>query len=113
MASLADAAGLSRAAFARRFADAVGQPSLAYVTSRRMDVAAQLLRDRRLSLAEVASTVGYDSEFAFSRAFKRERGVTPGRFRASPGLAERALAPGPAECVGAVRPGPERPPPAA
>ncbi|HEU4409091.1 MAG TPA: AraC family transcriptional regulator [Polyangiaceae bacterium] len=94
VASLADAAGLSRAAFARRFADAVGQPPLAYVTSRRMDVAAQLLRDRRRSLAEVAATVGYDSEFAFSRAFKRERGVSPGRFRASPGLAERALARG-------------------
>jgi AraC-like DNA-binding protein len=95
VAALADAAGLSRAAFARRFADAVGQPPLAYVTSRRMDAAAQLLRDRRRSLAEIASTVGYDSEFAFSRAFKRARGVPPGRFRVSPGPAGPAPGRGP------------------
>ncbi len=92
VASLADAAGLSRAAFARRFADAVGQPPLAYVTARRMDVAAQLLRDNRRSLAEIGAAVGYDSEFAFSRAFKRERGVSPGRFRASPAAERDALA---------------------
>jgi AraC-like DNA-binding protein len=92
VASLADAAGLSRAAFARRFADAIGQPPLAYVTAHRMDVAAQLLRDQRRSLAEIGVAVGYDSEFAFSRAFKRERGVSPGRFRAggaSPSAANR------------------------
>lgn len=84
VASLADTAGLSRAAFARRFADALGQPPLAYVTARRMDVAAQLLRDQHRSLAEIGAAVGYDSEFAFSRAFKRERGVSPGRFRSAP-----------------------------
>jgi AraC-like DNA-binding protein len=78
---LAREAGLSRAAFARRFAEQVGEPPLAYLTRWRMIVAARLLNSSKASLAEVAERVGYESEFAFSRAFKRSRGVAPARFR--------------------------------
>ena len=79
--SLAQEAGLSRAAFARRFAEQVGEPPLAYLTRWRMMVASRLLNSSGASLAEVAERVGYESEFAFSRAFKRSRGVAPARFR--------------------------------
>lgn len=81
--SLADAVGLSRPAFARRFAEKVGQPPLAYLTDLRLAGAARLLRTSDLSLAQIAETVGYGSEFAFNRAFRRGRGVPPGRFRKS------------------------------
>lgn len=82
--SLADAAGLSRAAFARQFAQQVGEPPLTYLTRWRMIVAARLMLSTKASLAEVAQHVGYDSEFAFSRAFKRSRGIAPTPFRLSP-----------------------------
>ena len=81
VASLAQEAGLSRAAFARRFTEQVGEPPLAYLTRWRMMVAARLLNSSEASLAEVAEQVGYESEFAFSRAFKRSRGVAPAQFR--------------------------------
>jgi AraC family transcriptional activator of mtrCDE len=79
--TLAREAGLSRAAFARRFAEQVGEPPLSYLTRWRMIVASRLLNSSGASLAEVAERVGYESEFAFSRAFKRSRGVSPARFR--------------------------------
>jgi AraC-like DNA-binding protein len=78
---LAGRAGLSRAAFARRFAALVGQPPLTYLTWWRMTVAARLLRDPTASLAAVARRAGYTSEFAFGKAFKRAYGVAPGRYR--------------------------------
>jgi AraC family transcriptional activator of mtrCDE len=81
--SLAREAGLSRAAFARRFAEQVGEAPLAYLTRWRMGLAARLLRDTHAPLAEIASRVGYDSEFSFSRAFKRSRGQAPHAFRRS------------------------------
>ncbi|PRX96651.1 AraC family transcriptional regulator [Allonocardiopsis opalescens] len=81
VAELAAAAGLSRAAFARRFAAAVGEPPLAYVTRWRMTTAARLLRQEDAPLAEVARRTGYTSEFAFAKAFKREFGTAPGRYR--------------------------------
>ncbi|MEE6260826.1 AraC family transcriptional regulator [Plantactinospora sonchi] len=74
-------AGLSRAAFARRFAALVGQPPLAYLTWWRMTLAARLLRDSDAPLAAIARKVGYSSEFAFAHAFKREYGSAPGGFR--------------------------------
>jgi AraC-like DNA-binding protein len=83
VASLARAVGLSRAAFARRFAELVGEPPLAYLTGWRMTVAARLLRDGNDPLTVVADRVGYDSEFAFAKAFKRARGLPPGRYRAA------------------------------
>jgi AraC-like DNA-binding protein len=74
-------AGLSRAAFSRRFTALVGRPPLAYLTWWRMTVAAGLLRDADAPLGAVAARVGYTSEFAFANAFKREYGVAPGRYR--------------------------------
>ena len=81
VAELGGLARLSRAAFARRFTALVGQPPLAYLTWWRMTTAAQLLRDSDATLRTVAERVGYSSEFAFSTAFKREHGQTPGAYR--------------------------------
>ncbi|MEV0528980.1 AraC family transcriptional regulator [Streptomyces sp. NPDC050439] len=74
-------AGLSRAAFARRFAATVGTPPLAYLTWWRMTSAGRLLREEALPLRQVAERAGYTSEFAFSKAFKREFGMAPGQYR--------------------------------
>ncbi|XXS91663.1 helix-turn-helix domain-containing protein [Sorangium sp. So ce362] len=76
--SLAREAGLSRAAFARRFTAELGEPPLAYLTRWRMGLASRILLQGEASLAEVARRVGYESEFAFRRAFKRNRGGGPG-----------------------------------
>ncbi|MET9289919.1 AraC family transcriptional regulator [Nocardia beijingensis] len=78
---LGDIAGVSRATLARRFLATVGEPPLAYVTRWRMLTAARLLRDTDSSLAAVARRVGYTSEFAFAKAFKREYGLAPGGYR--------------------------------
>ena len=78
-------AGLSRAAFARRFTTLVGQPPLAYLTWWRMTIAARLLHDSDAPLGAIARQVGYTSEFAFAHAFKREHGSPPGGFRRSRG----------------------------
>jgi AraC-like DNA-binding protein len=83
VASLAGAVSTPRATFSRRFTTLTGQPPMAYVTGWRMTVAASLLRQRRMPLREVARRVGYDSEFAFARAFKRTTGHAPGRYRTS------------------------------
>jgi AraC-like DNA-binding protein len=79
---LAELAIMSRASFARRFVQVVGETPLAYVAARRLDLAARLLSDSDQHLGEIATAVGYESEFALSRAFKRSRKVAPGRFRA-------------------------------
>jgi AraC-like DNA-binding protein len=81
VAGLAARAGLSRAAFARRFAALVGQPPLAYLTWWRMTTAARLLRDSNAPLGAVAGRIGYTSEFAFAEAFKRAYGLAPGAYR--------------------------------
>ncbi|MEZ4530045.1 MAG: AraC family transcriptional regulator [Thermomicrobiales bacterium] len=81
VASLADEVYLSRSAFAARFTELVGQPAMAYVTWWRMQVARGLIVDDGLTAAEAASRVGYQSEAAFSRAFKRTLGVPPGAAR--------------------------------
>lgn len=77
---MARAVGLSRAAFARRFRNAVGEPPLAYVARWRMAVAAEFL-ERGERAARVAGRVGYDDEYAFAKAFKRVRGIAPGEHR--------------------------------
>lgn len=79
--TLAEQARLSRAAFCRRFSTLTGRPPLTYLTWWRLTLAADLLRESDASLDEVASRVGYASEFAFANAFKRQDGVAPGRFR--------------------------------
>jgi AraC-like DNA-binding protein len=81
VASLAARAGLSRAAFAARFAHLVGEPPLTYLTGWRMTLAADLLRDTEDTVAAVAHAVGYEDPFAFSVAFKRHRGASPSDWR--------------------------------
>ncbi|MDB5983479.1 MAG: AraC family transcriptional regulator [Pseudomonas sp.] len=78
---LAKEARLSRAAFARNFCALVGEPPHQYLTRWRMGIAAQLLEETELRLGEIASQVGYRSEFSFSRAFKLARGVSPIQYR--------------------------------
>jgi len=79
--SLAREVSVSRATLARRFADLVGETPLGYLTRWRMDLAAQRLRDTDDTIAAIAAAVGYRSEYAFSRAFARHRGIAPGRYR--------------------------------
>ncbi|HET9172873.1 MAG TPA: AraC family transcriptional regulator [Actinospica sp.] len=79
--SLAARAGLSRAAFAKKFNTMVGEPPLTYLTRWRMTTAARLLRESDAPLAAIAAKTGYGSEFAFAKAFKREYGQAPGGFR--------------------------------
>jgi AraC-like DNA-binding protein len=74
-------AGMSRAGFARSFTAMVGEPPLAYVTRWRMLLAAKRLRESDAPLTTVAREVGYTSEFAFAKAFKRSQGISPGRYR--------------------------------
>ncbi|MFE9422716.1 AraC family transcriptional regulator [Kitasatospora sp. NPDC006697] len=81
VAKLAAEAGLSRAAFARRFSAMIGQPPLAYVTWWRMTTAARLLQETEAPLRSIAVQVGYTSEFAFANAFKRTHGLAPGSYR--------------------------------
>lgn len=78
---LARRVGLSRPVFARRFVEATGISPLRYLAGLRMERAAELLRTSDESLARVGSLVGYDSEFAFNRAFKRHHRLAPGGFR--------------------------------
>lgn len=81
VADLAAAGGVSRAAFARRFATVVGVPPMAFLTEWRLALAADLLLDPAVTLAEVARRVGYGTPFALSAAFKRARGVSPREHR--------------------------------
>ena len=73
----------SRATFARRFAELVGEPPVAYLTRWRMCLAAKLLRETALSLDEIAPRVGYEAAAALSKAFRRTYACTPGQLRAS------------------------------
>jgi AraC-like DNA-binding protein len=71
----------SRSSLARRFALLIGQPPMQYLTQWRMQVAASLLVGGGTKVAAVAAEVGYDSEAAFSRAFKKATGLAPGAWR--------------------------------
>jgi len=77
----AAAAGMSRSAFASRFKELLGQTPLDYVTDWRMQKATQLLNQRDKKLAEIAQSVGYESDAAFSKVFKRVVGVAPAEYR--------------------------------
>ena len=81
VASLADELAMSRSAFAARFTELVGEPAMQYVTRWRMHVAAVALRDEGATVGELARRLGYRSEAAFARAFKRVVGVPPGAVR--------------------------------
>jgi AraC-like DNA-binding protein len=78
---LASDVGLSRSALAERFTAVIGQPPMQYLTRWRLQLAADLLQGSRRSIAAIAADVGYDSEAAFSRAFKRELGAAPAAWR--------------------------------
>jgi transcriptional regulator GlxA family with amidase domain len=78
---LAAEAGLSRSAFVERFTAAMGAPPMQYLAKSRMLLAKELLVERQKSISQVAAAVGYDAEAAFNRAFKREFGVPPARWR--------------------------------
>lgn len=73
--------GLSRSALHERFVALIGQPPMQYLTQWRMQAASRLLRDTRASVASIALDVGYDSEAAFARAFKRAVGSPPAAWR--------------------------------
>lgn len=81
VADLAEVAGLSRSAFVERFTAAMGTPPMQYLAKSRMLLAKELLAERQKSIGQVAAAVGYDAEAAFNRAFKREFGVPPARWR--------------------------------
>lgn len=85
VARLASEAGLSRAAFAKRFGEIIGQPPQAYLTTWRIQLARDRLRDPNASLAGIAAEVGYANQYAFAAAFKREVGEPPGRWRQARG----------------------------
>jgi len=78
--SLSETADVSRSAFAVRFKDLLGQTPLEYVTEWRMQKAMQLLEQRDKKLVDVARSVGYESDAAFSKAFKRIVGASPGGY---------------------------------
>ena len=81
---LARAVGVSRSLLAERFTALVGQPPMQYLGRWRLQLAGDLLRSGRQTVAAIAGDVGYDSEAAFSRAFKREMGVGPAAWRRGP-----------------------------
>ena len=79
--TLAREVALSRSAFVERFSSLVGMPPIRYLTFWRLQTAKLGLREARKTIAQLAYSVGYESEEAFSRAFKREFGVSPARWR--------------------------------
>lgn len=81
VASLAAQVNMSRPTFAARFAHLVGQPPLTYLTTWRIHQAQRLLATTEATLTQVAGRVGYHTEPAFSRAFKRQTGASPGAYR--------------------------------
>jgi AraC-like DNA-binding protein len=87
VASLAAELAMSRSAFAARFSELVGEPAMQYVTRWRMHVGLNALRDEGATVAELANRLGYRSEAAFARAFKRVIGTPPGAIKRAPPVA--------------------------
>jgi pimeloyl-ACP methyl ester carboxylesterase/AraC-like DNA-binding protein len=85
--SLAVAAGVSRTVLGERFGELLGEPPMRYCARWRMRVAANMLRDGKQNTANIAYSVGFNSEAAFNRAFKREYGVPPATWRRREGEA--------------------------
>ncbi|HTR38263.1 MAG TPA: AraC family transcriptional regulator [Bryobacteraceae bacterium] len=81
IADLADEVGISRTALAERFTRYLSEPPMTYLTRWRLQLAARSLENTPRGVSEIAGEVGYESEAAFNRAFKREFGEPPGRYR--------------------------------
>lgn len=81
VADLAKSAGMSRTGFAIRFSRAMAMTPMSYLSGWRMQIARHELRHSRATVAEVAERVGYASEAAFARVFKKDAGLTPAAFR--------------------------------
>ena len=81
IADLADEVGISRSALVERFTRYLSEPPMTYLTRWRLQLAARALEKTSRGVAEIAADVGYESEAAFNRAFKRELGQPPGRYR--------------------------------
>lgn len=79
--SLAREVNLSRSAFAERFTSLIGLPPMRYLLNWRMQIATQKLRETRQTIAQISFAVGYESEAAFTRAFRREFGLPPATWR--------------------------------
>ena len=92
--SLARAAGMSRSAFAARFTGLVGVPAMQYLAEWRMHLARARLRGSATPVAAIAAALGYQSEPAFNRAFKRVFGITPGQARREGAEAGAGAGPG-------------------
>src|SRR5437667_2063078 len=81
IADLAKEAGISRSVLAERFRHYLSEPPMAYLTRWRLQLGVQMLSSTSYSVAQIAAEVGYESEAAFNRAFKREFEIPPARFR--------------------------------
>jgi AraC-like DNA-binding protein len=92
IASLAQEVGVSRSVLAERFRHYLGEPPMTYLARWRLRVGARMLTSTSYSVARVCGEVGYESEPAFNRAFKREFGVPPARFRMQAKLARTGIA---------------------
>ncbi len=106
VAELAKRAAVSRTVFARRFAEVLGKTPLSYLASWRLWLGAKRLQSSDETVLEIALAVGYESEAAFNRAFKREFGLPPARYRRAsrpPPLRRRSPRPGSGRSPGARR----------
>jgi len=92
IAELAETVGVSRSALIERFSRYLSEPPMAYLTSWRLRLAARALTATPRGVAEIASDVGYESEAAFNRAFKRTFGAPPARYRREQRAAAKAPA---------------------
>ena len=81
IADLAEEVGISRSALVERFTRYLSEPPMTYLTRCRLQLAARSLEKTSRGVAEIAADIGYESESAFNRAFKREFGQPPGRYR--------------------------------
>jgi AraC-like DNA-binding protein len=81
IADLADEVGISRSALVERFSRYLSEPPMTYLTRWRLQLAAESLQKTSRGVADIAADIGYQSEAAFSRAFRREFGQPPGRYR--------------------------------
>ena len=91
IADLADEVGISRSALVERFTRYLSEPPMTYLTRWRLQLAARSLEKTSRGVAEIAADVGYESEAAFNRAFKREFGQPPGRYRSDHKIVRRGL----------------------